>query len=325
MSGDVNTQLGVLATRNNAVAGTASQGVYGMIIGLMMMLVMTPDGIVVYEFTADLMRDEAGNLTGAEHAIALITAVATMVTVALVIHWAYIRLSALVTNKIYLWMGLAALIIVVAQPLLVVLRDADLGGNSLDLDSTDRSFSGWVLFAATLARVGVFPLYAIVGTIGLGKLIAGWETWRAAQAAKGDSKVQHGTMKEYREGTRIAKMVGPSIEKQARTMRLEVVDLLNTAAMEMVLQYQTYLAGSPSMISRASFIQHVDRMIHAGTSAENKALGQIVKLHLPEVLPLNVLPVDGRKLPAVARSEIQTYINWIRENYNRKTLLGAIQ
>ncbi|MDJ0630501.1 MAG: hypothetical protein QNJ44_19750 [Rhodobacter sp.] len=328
MLGNVKASLGRAATNSNAVAQTVSQGTYLLVFGLLLMLVMTPDGIVVYQFTADGLRDpESGRLSDWGHALAIITALATVVAIALAIHWLYRFLSEIVRRRIYLWMGIVALIIVLAQPLIMQLAQGGIGGNSVAQaagSQSDWTASEVFIWAASLARAGLFPLYAIVGTIGLGMAIEGWNRRMKAREAMGDSIVQHTAMKEINEGQKLAKMARHTLQKKTQRMRMRAADMLNTAANGMADHCQLYLKGDPSTLTQASFLQSVDDMVKASDSPNTQALAQIVKMHLPEALPLNVLPVDGRTLPDAAKREIQEYIQWIRVNYRRKRLLEAI-
>lgn len=327
MLGNVKASLGRAATNSNAVAQTSSQGGFLMLFGALLALVMIPDGIIIYEFTSETLRDPvSGELSNFGHWLSVITAIATVVAIALAIHWLYGYMSELVQRRMYIWMGIFALLIVLAQPLILYLSEGGIGGNSFDSEIGDGSgsFGEALVWAVSLARAGLFPLYAIVGTIGLGMVIKGWHIWRHAVDAQQNSLVQHQAMQEINEGQKLAKTARHSLQKKTQRMRMRAADMLNSAANGMADHCQLYLKGDPSTLTQATFLQSVDDMVRATDSPNTQALAQIVKMHLPEALPLNVLPVDGRTLPESAKREIQAYIQWIRVNYRRQRLLETI-
>lgn len=305
--------------RNTAAALRSSTAIGWMAIGAFGMLPLVPDWIYAYEGFAHLLTGDDGELSTWSNVIATASATGGMVGIVWAIHKWFAPVLENPTSRWYFIFAMLCLGIVTANPMMSLLENSNLIGGGIGNSSGADSLA----WSGVMVQSALFPVCAVIGTLGFGIFSRSLNDWREARKADRDAKRQIAGVGQILAAEKEADLTRSELDALEARMKRQFRMLMHAAAMALAKSYELYLQGKAPAPNRSTFNQQLDDVFE-GVGTQSKELRAEVADHMPELLPIESLPQDGSTLPAAAKKKIRTYVRWIKREYSRTALRAAV-
>lgn len=278
------------------------------------------DGYGAWYLAATQMRDPAtGALSTVAAVSAVLLAMVTSLVIAVSVHAMLSRLPKTIWARGAIWLGVIALIVTMAQPVLGTLQDPTAAGNSFD----HSSGAGGVLhILMTLARSPIYAMAALTSGVGLYLVIDALKTRERVQRLKQDMVDGVAALADIAEGQNLLKHLKTEVATYDARMVDAVVDGVYVGLQTEADRIDACALGVAVPLDEEAWIRSIAGAItaHAPKSPE---LVRVIKATLPYPLPIALLAEDTQALSAAARAELARYSGWLR-SHSRTAIRTAI-
>lgn len=311
---------------NSAVASSTAEvhrAPWSWLIISVGLLLTTPKGIelfLVHDAYVTLMRDTSAQLAAGEWFIAAFLATVTVIALAFAIH---LMLNTLSDRALLgFGLGIAAIVAIGAQPLLVAESRGVGGGNSFEAAS-ENGLAEWIYMLAELARVPVVIIAAIVAGFGIEMVVRGTAGLKRISEAK--TVVTSGTqaMLEYEEHAAKARTLPVRLEVRRDALRMSFARHLAEIVQADANRARAYLRGSS--ISEEVVEGFSYWLMDGPQKAVSQEVRDLVEAHRPPPLDFAALPPSGRSLPKTAQDELARYVEFLRQTYTAQAILKEMR
>ncbi len=313
---------------NSAVASSTAEihraPWFWLIIGVGFLLT-TPKGIewfLVHDAYINLMRDASAQLASGEWWVAAFLSTVTVVALAVAIHLMLNTLSDRAIVTLGFGLGIAAIIAVGAQPLLVAESRGVGTGNTFET-VPDGGAANWIYTLAELARVPVVIIAAIVAGFGIQMIVRGVAGLKRVSEAKNVVLTGTQTMEEYQEQATRARTLPARLETKKDALQLSFARHLAECVQAEANRVQAYLRGSS--ISEEVVEDSIQWLMRDSREPASQEVRDLVEAHRPPPLEFAALPASGRTLPQAAQEELARYAEFLRQNYTTQAILKELR
>ncbi|ETD83418.1 hypothetical protein [Rhodobacter capsulatus] len=272
------------------------------------------EGFLINSIAYDTLKDNDGKLTLAKWFVMWGLTLALPFAISKILHRFLMRRTPTDMNRIDNGLGVAAIISLLALPLLMAKANGVGLGNPLDMPTQPDGLVTGTYILAEWMRLPTVLILAAVAAFGRQQMAGALAFRREEHLYREQATAAEKAQDVFAKGVALEKSRKNRTGANRRNMTLGVAKGLNIAVEIKAKEYMDYARGASTVTS--NFVDELDTMMKRGLAGFSPRIVELVEILVPKGIDFDALPANPSDLQPTDRQALIDHALWLRRTYS---------